>query len=56
MTILILGSGNPFIQDSGTICALLVNGMLRKILLDYFEFGPVVLEDVSFKYMSYLEL
>ena len=53
---LIWSSGSPFVQRSGTICAILVEGIMRIILWNYFEFGPVFQEEVSFKDISYLEL
>ena len=37
------------------LCAILVKGILGTILLNYFEFGPVV-QEMSFKIISYLEL
>ena len=45
----------PFVQPSGTICANLVEGIMRTILRNYFEFRPVV-QEMSFKDISYLEL
>ena len=49
-------SGNPFVQWSGTYCAFLVEDILGTILWNYFEFGPAVQEEMSFKDISYLEL
>ena len=50
-------SGSPFIQWSGTICEILVEGIMRRIsvLLFFFQFGQVVQEELLFK-RSYLEL
>ena len=42
---LIWSSGGPFDQWSGTICAILVEGIMK----NYFEFGPVVQEEMLFK-------
>ena len=36
-------------------CVILVEGIMRKILLHNFEFGPVVQDEMSFKDISYLE-
>ena len=46
---LIWSSGDPFVQRSGIICAILVEGIMRNNLWTYFEFGPVVQEEMSFK-------
>ena len=51
-TFLILSSGSPFVQCTGTICAIFEEGIKR----NYFEFGPVVQEEMPFKGISYLEL
>ena len=37
----------PFVQQSGIICAILVEAIKRN--KNYFKFGPVVQEDMSFK-------
>ena len=50
---LILSSGGLFVRQSGTICAILVGGIIRTVLRNYFEFGPAV--QMSFKDISYLE-
>ena len=39
-----------------TICGILVEGIMRKNSVKYFEFGPVVQKEMPFKYISYLEL
>ena len=49
---LIWSSGSPFVQRSGTICAILVEGIMRN---NSVKFGPVV-QEMSFKDISYLEL
>ena len=49
---LIWSSGDPFVQQSGTICAILVEGIKRN---NNFEFGPLV-QEMSFKDISYLDL
>ena len=51
---LIWSDGGPFVQCSGTICAILVKGIMRNNSVNYFEFGPVVQEEMS--NISYLEL
>ena len=48
-------AGGPFVRRSRTIFAILVEGFLGTILLNYFEFGPVV-QKMLFKNISYLEL
>ena len=53
---LIWSSGGPFVQRSGTICPTLVDGIIRNNSVKLFEFGPVVQEEMPFKYISYLEL
>ena len=40
----------------GTICAILVKSTMRNNFVNYFEFGPVVQEEMPFKDISYLEL
>ena len=52
---LILSSGDPFVQRSETICAILVDGTNRNHSLNFFDFGPVIQEEMSFK-RSYLGL
>ena len=39
----------PFVQQSVTICAILVEGIMRNNSVKIFEFGPVVQEAMSFK-------
>ena len=41
--------GSPFVQWSVSICAILLEGIMETILLNYFEFGSVVQEEMSFK-------
>ena len=45
---LIWSSGSPFVQRRGTICAILLEGIMRNNSVNYFEFGPVV-QEMSFK-------
>ena len=53
----IQSSSSPFVQRISIICAILVEGIVRNIYLwNYFECGPVVQEEMSFKDISYLEL
>ena len=52
---LIWSSSGAFVQRSISICAILVEGIMGKILRKY-ELGPVVREEMSFKDISYLEL
>ena len=52
---LIWNSGGPPVQWSGTIYAILKEGMMRNIHVNN-KFRPVVQEKMSFKYISYLEL
>ena len=47
---LILSSGGLFIQQRRTVCAILIEVIIRK----YFKFGPVVQEEMPFKDTSYL--
>ena len=51
---LIWSYGGPFVQRSGTICAILVEGIMRNNSVNYFEFGRVFQEKMSFKNISYL--
>ena len=37
-----LSSGSPLVQKSGTICAILVGGIMRNNSVNFFEFGPLV--------------
>ena len=46
--IFIWSSGGPFVQPSGTICAILVEVIMRNNCEFFFEFGPVV-QEMSFK-------
>ena len=39
----------PFFQQNGIICAFFVEGIMRNNSVKYFEFGPVVKEDISLK-------
>ena len=52
---LIWSSCVPPVQLSGTICAILLEGILGTILCYNFDFGPVVQEEMPFKDISYLE-
>ena len=40
----------PFVQWREHICAVLNQGIIRNISMNYIEFGPVVQEEMSFKY------
>ena len=42
-----MSSGGPFVQQSGTICAISLEGILRIDSVIYFELGSVV--QMSFK-------
>ena len=54
---LIWSSGNPPVQWSETIYAILKEGIMGNIHVKLCEkFGPVVQEEMSFKDISYLEL
>ena len=46
---LILSCGSPFVQRSGTILCYFCRGHYEEQFWDYFEFGPVVQEEMSFK-------
>ena len=46
---LIRSSGNPFVQRSVTICALLVESIQRNNSVKLFEFESVRKEEMSFK-------
>ena len=46
----------PFLHQSGTISAILEEGIMRNNSVNFFEFGPVVQEEMLFKDISYLEL
>ena len=43
----------PLIRRSKTIYAILVEGIMRNIFGNYFEYGPVV-QEMSFKDISHL--
>ena len=49
MKFLIWRSDGPFGPGSRTICSINVKGILGTFLWNYFEFGPVVKEERSFK-------
>ena len=53
---LIWSSGGPFVQLSGTICAILVKSIMSNNSVSFFEFGPATQEEMSLKDISYLEL
>ena len=53
---LIWSSGGPFVQWIGTICSILIKGIMLNNSVKLFEFGPVVQEEMPFKDISYLEL
>ena len=46
----------PFFQRSRTVCAILVEGIVRNISAKLFEFGPVVKEEMLFKGISIFSL
>ena len=48
---LIKSSGTTFAWRSGTICAILVKGIMRNNLWNYFEFGPVVQEMLFIRFL-----
>ena len=54
--IFIWSYGSPFVQMSGTIFAILVEGIKRINSVKLFEFGAVVQEEMAFKDIFYLEL
>ena len=41
---LIFISGGPFVQQSESVCAILVEDIMKNNSVEYFEFGPVVQE------------
>ena len=51
-------SGSPFVQWSGTISVILVEPSMRNssVKLFFSEFRPMVMEEMLFKDISYLEL
>ena len=51
---LFLTSGSHIVQWSGTVCAILVERLMRNIWvnLNCFEFGPAVQKEMSFKDIS----
>ena len=46
----------PFVQRRGTICAILVEGIMKNNSVKLFELRPVVQEKMSLKDIIYLEL
>ena len=44
--------GCHFVQQSETICAILVEGIMRNISVKLFEFGPVVQEQSFFLFLA----
>ena len=52
----ISSSGGHFVQQSRTVCALMVEGISRNIYVNDFQFGPVFHTNMSIKDTSYLEL
>ena len=42
-------SGGHFVRQSRTFCASLVEGIRKKNSVNFFEFEPVVQEEMSFK-------
>ena len=45
--IFIGGSGGHFVQQSGPVCAIMVEGILENIFVIFFQFGSVSLKDIS---------
>ena len=43
-------SGDPCIKHSKTVCAILVEAIMRNNSVNYFEFEPVVQEEMSLKH------
>ena len=41
-----------FVHQSQTVWAVLIEGMMRTISVNYFKFGPVIQEQMSFHYIS----
>ena len=52
---LIYISGGPFVQFTVMIYAILVEGIMRNFLWNYFEFGPLA-QEMSLKDLSYIQL
>ena len=52
MIFLIFSSGGHFIQQSRTVCAILIEGIMRNISVKLFEFGPLV-QEMLFKEKVY---
>ena len=50
---LIWSSGNPFVQWSKTIYAILKEGMMGNIYVCYMKLGPVIQEEMLFKEKVY---
>ena len=44
---LIWSSGGPFVHRSVTICAIFVEGIMRDISVNFFEFRPVLQDNMS---------
>ena len=45
-----MSSGGSFVQQTGTICAILVDGIMRNNSVIFFKkFRPVVQEEMPFK-------
>ena len=50
MKILVIwSSGGPFVQRSKTICAILVEGIMRNNYMIFFKFGQVVQDEMLFE-------
>ena len=49
-------SGGPPVRRNGTICANSVEGIMNNNSVIFFEFGPVVQDEMRFKDISCLEL
>ena len=49
MNCILRSSAGHFAQRSRTVCAILVEGIIRNISLNYFKFGPVVQKVMSLK-------
>ena len=53
---LIWSSDSPFVQWSETIFVILLDGIMKNNSVKLFEFRPVVMEEMLFKYITCLQL
>ena len=49
----IFSPGGHFVQQSGMVCKILVEGIMRNFLSKYFEFWPVNKEEISKKILLF---